>query len=244
MKRFTLSLPAVVVGLVIAPNLASALTAVTTEPTNLRAGPAFDFPVVDRIPPDVRVNVHGCVRGYRWCDVSWRDARGWVPGNELAYLSDGRRVTIIEYGPRIGLPVVAFSFDTYWDRHYRGRSWYGERARWRSVWREREGGNNRNTDRRREDARGEADRRSNDRNERRSIDRTDPDARSRVRSERGDRRERGEVRGYNPPGLRQETDRGPRQGVDPGRGRPEPSIRSQRGPEAGRAGDGRRREDR
>jgi len=111
---------------------------VTTDSTELRAGPALDFPVVDRIPSDVRVEVHGCVRGYRWCDVSWRDARGWVPGQELAYLYQNRRVAIVEYGPRIGLPVIAFSFDTYWDRYYRGRSWYGERTRWRSVWRERD----------------------------------------------------------------------------------------------------------
>ncbi len=72
MKRITLSVAATVAGLVIGPSLASALTAMTTEPTNLRAGPAFDFPVVDRIPDDARVTVHGCVRAYRWCDISWR----------------------------------------------------------------------------------------------------------------------------------------------------------------------------
>jgi uncharacterized protein YraI len=241
MKRFALSLPAVVVGLVIAPNLASALSAVTAEPANLRAGPSFDFPVVDRIPADVRVNVHGCVRGYRWCDVSWRDARGWVPGNELAYLYDNRRVTIIEYGPRIGLPVVVFSFDTYWDRHYRSRSWYGDRARWRTVWREREGIDKRSTDRRREDARKEVDRRSSDRSERRMDRRSDREQRPSIRSERGDRGELGQGRGYNPPGFRQETDRGPRRG-EPGRGRPEPSVRSQKGSEGGHPGDGRRRD--
>ena len=85
MKRITLSVAVTVAGLVIGPNLASALTAMTTEPTNLRAGPAFDFPVVDSIPDDARVTVHGCVRAYRWCDISWRDARGWVSGDELAY---------------------------------------------------------------------------------------------------------------------------------------------------------------
>src|SRR5512145_2843671 len=106
MNRLTFGLAAAVAGLVVVPNLASALSAVTTESTSLRAGPAFDFPVVDRIPSDVRVNVHGCVRGYRWCDVSWRDARGWVPGEELAYLYEGRRVRVVEYGPRIGLPVI------------------------------------------------------------------------------------------------------------------------------------------
>ena len=67
MKRITVSVAATVAGLVIGPTLASALTAMTTEPTNLRAGPAFDFPVVDSIPDDARVTVHGCVRAYRWC---------------------------------------------------------------------------------------------------------------------------------------------------------------------------------
>jgi len=250
MKRFALSLPAVALGLVLAPNLASALSAVTTESTNLRAGPAFDFPVVDQIPPDVRVNVHSCVRGYRWCDVSWRDARGWVPGNGLAYVYDGRRVTIVEYGPRIRVPVVIFSFDTYWDRHYRGRAWYGERARWRTVWRDGDRGGRRAGDRdsdresrskdrteRRDvdrDARREADR---GRSERRMDRRIDPEERPSGGSEQGER-----GRGYNPPELRREMERGPRQGVDPGRGRAEPSIRS--GPEGGRARDGRGREER
>src|SRR5215471_3670593 len=108
MKRSTVGLITLVTGLAIAPNLGSALTAATMKSANLRAGPAFDFPVVDSIPSDVRVNVHGCLEAYRWCDVSWRDARGWVPGDELVYLYEGRRVTIVEYGPRVGLPVVAF----------------------------------------------------------------------------------------------------------------------------------------
>jgi uncharacterized protein YraI len=169
MRRLTFGLAAAVAGFVVAPNLASALSAVVTESTELRAGPAYDFPVVDSIPSDVRVNVHGCVRGYRWCDVSWRDARGWVPGDELAYLYEGRRVAIVEYGPRIGLPVVVYSFDNYWDRHYRGRSWYGERARWRSAWREHERGDRRTGERIRDGREGRTDRRS----ERRELERTD-----------------------------------------------------------------------
>ena len=163
MHRSTLGLAALAAGLLIGPNVASALPAVTTEPTNLRAGPAFDFPVVDAIPGEVTVTVHGCVRAYRWCDVSWRDARGWVPGNELAYLESGRRVTIVEYGPRIRLPVVAFAFDTYWDRYYRSRSWYGERSRWRSVWRDRDRDERRSGDRGRDRVEGKDERRSGDR---------------------------------------------------------------------------------
>jgi hypothetical protein len=46
-------------------------------------------------------------------------------GGELAYLHNGRRETSVEYRPRIGVPVVGFSIDSYWDRYYRGRAWYG-----------------------------------------------------------------------------------------------------------------------
>lgn len=254
MKRLAVGLSALVTGLAIAPNLALALSAVTTESTNLRAGPAFDFPVVDSIPSDVRVNVHGCLRAYRWCDVSWRDARGWVPGEQLAYLYDGRRVTIVEYGPRIGLPVIAFSFDTYWDRYYRGRSWYGERERWRTVWRERGQGDARSrtgdrperkierrterpqverTDRTREQGRRETERRQGDENERR-LDRGSRDERPQVRTGRGDWRDRGETRGYNPqvnPAPHRELNRGMHQGGGNPDGRAERSTR-----DGGRAG--------
>jgi uncharacterized protein YraI len=181
MRRLTFGLAAAVAGFVVAPNLASALSALVTEPTELRAGPAYDFPVVDSIPADVRVDVHGCVRAYRWCDVSWRDARGWVPGNELAYLYQGRRVTIVDYGPRIGLPIVVYAFDTYWDRYYRGRPWYGERARWRTVWREHERGDRRTGERIRDGREGRTGERIRDgregrtdrRTERRDFERTD-----------------------------------------------------------------------
>src|SRR5262245_26395733 len=180
MNRFAYGLAAVTAGLVIAPSFASALSAVTAESTNLRAGPAFDFPVVDRIPSDVNVDIHGCVGGYRWCDVSWRDARGWLPGNQLAYIYQGRRVTVLEYGPRIGLPVVGYSFDSYWDRYYRSRPFYGERARYRTVWRDHErNGTSERVGERREN-----------RSERRQVDRT---GRTQERERIGEQRDRRQV---------------------------------------------------
>lgn len=172
MRRSALGFAAAVAGLLAAPTVASALTAVTTEPVPLRAGPAIDFPIVDSIPDDARVNVHGCVRAYRWCDVSWRDARGWVQGDDLAYFYQQSYVPIIEYGPRIvGLPIISFSIDTYWDRHYRGRPWYRERTRWRTVWRERDG----RRDGRRDDDR---DRRAGKRDDDRRAGRRDDDRRA------------------------------------------------------------------
>ena len=213
MKRITLSVAVTVAGLVIGPSLASALTAITTEPTNLRAGPALDFPVVDSIPDDARVTVHGCVRAYRWCDISWRDARGWVSGDELAYFYQQRYVPVVEYGPRIGLPIVVFSFDTYWDRYYRGRPFYGERTRWRTVWRDRDGDGKKNADRPRDRREGKANRQTDRRQgdvDRRSegskvktdrrqgeADRRQSDGRREANRRQGDGKEKGMNRPAN-----------------------------------------------
>jgi uncharacterized protein YraI len=235
MNRSTFGLAAAVAGMIAAPGLASALSAVTSESTDLRAGPAYDFPVVDRIPSDVRVNVHGCVRGYRWCDVSWRDTRGWMPGQELAYLYQNRRVRIVEYGPRIGLPLVAFSFDTYWGRHYRSRPWYSERSRWRTVWRDRDDRDTR--DRTGAETGRTSDGRRDDHSERRLERRGGRNERPDVRTGRGDWRDRGETRAYRPdtPTPRQDMDRAVRKGgPNPGE-RSAPAMR-ERGPGGGERG--------
>ena len=227
MKRITLSVAATVAGLVIGPSLASALTAMTTEPANLRAGPAFDFPVVDSIPDDATVTVHGCVRAYRWCDISWRDARGWVSGDELAYFYQQRYVPVVEYGPRIGLPIVVFSFDTYWDRYYRGRPFYGERTRWRTVWRDRDGDGRKNADRPRDRREGKADRQS---------DRRQGDGDRREGKAQSDRRQ-GEADRRQTDGRR---DASRRQGDDSDRGMNRPANREDRS--SGRADRGETRE--
>ena len=186
MRRTGLKLAAAVAGLLAGPAVASALTAVTTEPLPLRAGPAGDFPVVDQVPADARVVVHGCVRAYRWCDISWRDAHGWARGDELAYLEDSRRVSIIEYGPRARLPIVAFSVDGYWDRYYRSRPFYSERARWRAVWRENDRGEG-------SSRRSEREERLKDTRSYRNMDREN-DNRIDRRTEGNDRRSEGKER--------------------------------------------------
>ena len=186
MRRTGLKLAAAVAGLLAGPAAASALTAVTTEQIPLRAGPAGDFPVVDQVPADARVVVHGCVRAYRWCDVSWRDAHGWARGDDLAYLEDSRRVSIIEYGPRVRLPIVVFSFDGYWDRYYRSRPFYSERARWRAVWRDNDRGEG-------SSRRSEREERLKDTRSYRNMDREN-DNRTDRRTEGNDRRSEGKER--------------------------------------------------
>lgn len=203
MKRITVGFAAAVAGLIAMPVAASALTAVTTEPVALRAGPAPDFPIVDSIPDDARVNVHGCVRAYQWCDVSWRDARGWVRGDDLSYYYQQSYLPIIEYGPRIGLPVVVFGFDSYWDRHYRSRPWYRERTRWRSAWHthDRRDGR-RDVDRRQ----GKIERDRSDRVERR-VDRSKDTERTRERVERRSDRPEGRVDRGDRPRMSEQRER-------------------------------------
>jgi uncharacterized protein YraI len=111
----------------------SQVQAVTNEPVNLMAGPGDDYPVVAGLAPNQPVEVMGCVSTYEWCDVVLDDVRGWIYGGALTYAYEGNYVPLLSYGAVIGLPVVVFSFDTYWDRYYRGRPWYGDRDRWRHV---------------------------------------------------------------------------------------------------------------
>jgi uncharacterized protein YraI len=105
--------------------------AVTNQPVNLMAGPGEDYPVVTGLGPNQPVEVMGCVSTYEWCDVALDDLRGWIDGNALTYAYEGNYVPLESYGAVIGLPVIGFSIDTYWDRYYHGRPWYGDRDRWR-----------------------------------------------------------------------------------------------------------------
>lgn len=104
--------------------------AVTSKTANLRAGPGRDYPVVTRIPPGSSVEVAGCLDDYAWCDVIAGPDRGWVYSGNLEYPYEGQRVTILDVGPSIGLPIVTFSVGPYWDNYYRGRPWYGRRSYW------------------------------------------------------------------------------------------------------------------
>jgi uncharacterized protein YraI len=240
MRRTTITMAATLAGLMAIPSIASAaVTAITADPVSLRAGPSIGFPVVDRIPDDARVTVFGCVRAYQWCDIAWRDARGWVQGDDLIYLYQQRRVRLIEYGPRIGLPVVVFSFDTYWNRHYRSRPFYTERTRWRTVWRDRDGRRDRvrvdiDRDKTKTERRTDRIERQKDRTERR-MDRRDD--RSERRLNKQDDRPDRVTRGDRPRrDARPDRSSGPQAEMRDRPARPAPGSAIQRG---GRDGGGR-----
>jgi uncharacterized protein YraI len=66
----------VAVTLVMAPGLACAWTAETTEPLNLRQGPALRYPVLLTMPAGASVAVGNCSDG--WCSLTFRGNAGYA----------------------------------------------------------------------------------------------------------------------------------------------------------------------
>jgi len=120
------------------PSAALAAPGIVTTSVGLRAGPGDGFPVVDRIPGGSRVNIHGCLRGDAWCDVSWSDDRGWVSSDELQWLYRNHYVYLSDYYDDIDVPVVPFVLGTYWSTYYAGRPFFHRRAYFDRYWRSHE----------------------------------------------------------------------------------------------------------
>jgi uncharacterized protein YraI len=112
------------------PGAALAATAVATTNVNLRAGPSTQYPAVNVVLSGDAVSVQGCLSDRSWCDVSYSGQRGWMSSNYLAYVQGGQRYIGTRVVTSIGAPVISFSFGSYWGNHYKGRSFYRDRARW------------------------------------------------------------------------------------------------------------------
>ncbi|EJN06588.1 SH3 type 3 domain protein [Bradyrhizobium sp. YR681] len=125
---------ALVAALLLAPTAALAAPGIVTVSTGLRAGPGSGFPLVDRIPEGARVNIHGCLRGNAWCDVSFSDDRGWVSSQYLEYLYRNHYVYLPDYVDEIDVPVAPFVLSSYWSSYYEGRPWYRRHAYWNQYW--------------------------------------------------------------------------------------------------------------
>ncbi|MGY3240344.1 uncharacterized protein YraI [Bradyrhizobium sp. USDA 4472] len=125
---------ALVAALLLAPTAAMAAPGIVTVSTGLRAGPGAGFPLVDRVPEGARVNIHGCLRGDAWCDVSFSDDRGWVSSQYLEYLYRNHYVYLPDYADEIDVPVVPFVLSSYWSSYYEGRPWYRRHAYWNNYW--------------------------------------------------------------------------------------------------------------
>lgn len=117
-----------------APQGAWAFAATVITRAHLRAGPSIEYPSVSLLPPGVTVQVYGCEQNYGWCDASLGLDRGWVDAAYLQMAAPSGPVVLATGGVALGVPIIAFSFNSYWDSYYRGRSWYGNRARYYNYW--------------------------------------------------------------------------------------------------------------
>jgi uncharacterized protein YraI len=135
-EEFAMKLRGVLIAaLMLMPAAALAAPGIVTTSVNMRAGPGTGFPAVNRVPGGARVNIHGCIRGDAWCDVSWAANRGWVSSRYLEYLYRNHFVYLPDYVDVIDVPIVPFVLNSYWANYYAGRPWYHRRAYWNGYWR-------------------------------------------------------------------------------------------------------------
>ena len=123
-----------VAAVLLATPAAFAAPGMITTSVDLRAGPSEEFPVVNRLPGGVPVEIYGCIRRALWCDVSWGRERGWVAAQYLDYFYDGRYVALPSYVDALDVPVASFVLTSYWSSYYFGRPWYRRHAWWNRHW--------------------------------------------------------------------------------------------------------------
>ncbi|MGO7170752.1 SH3 domain-containing protein [Rhizobium leguminosarum] len=117
--------------LMLVPAIAQAAEGYSTANVNMRAGPSTRYPAVAVIPAGSSVEIRGCLSDVNWCDVEFYGGRGWVSGQYVQALYQQRRVYVgPQYYRPLGIPMIRFSVDNYWDRYYRNRDFYRDRDRW------------------------------------------------------------------------------------------------------------------
>jgi uncharacterized protein YraI len=100
---------------------------------NMRAGPSTHYPSIGIVPEGTALNVYGCTRGYRWCDVAASGQRGWVSAAYIEIDYDARRVRVPAYAhvaPEPVAPTVSFNIHTYWSSHYPDQDFYDQIDSW------------------------------------------------------------------------------------------------------------------
>jgi len=111
---------------------------------DLRAGPDENYPMVASLPPGTPAEIYGCLPGWSWCDIvvngSGGGVRGWAAGVRLQVVYDDQPAFLPQYGAEAGLPLIGFDMGSYWDRNYRGQSWYGSEEHWRGPGHDRDAG--------------------------------------------------------------------------------------------------------
>ncbi len=112
---------------------ANAYEAYVNNPAPILTGPSPDYPPVVYLHGGETVEVYGCLDDYDWCDIQFRDFRGWFDASQMSFNYQGQSVPFDEYGYDVGFPVVTFSLGDYWGRYYRDRPFFRERDRWAHI---------------------------------------------------------------------------------------------------------------
>lgn len=123
MRRSTKTIAAALLVATALPGVAAAQTgtATATVDLNMRAGPAPYFPVVDVIPANGAVVLHGCLDDLSWCDVSTESGRGWSYAEYLTIQSVA--IPQAEMAP----PEVTFEGEAYFVENYQDRPFFANR---------------------------------------------------------------------------------------------------------------------
>lgn len=132
-----LSLVAATAAMAVLLNGEARADAVTNAAVNVRAGPDRIFPTVTWVLSGTPAEVHGCVDSLRWCDVTVGRDRGWIYARYLTVANDGRKVTILQGGPSLGMTTVPFDLGAYWKAHYTDRRWFAQAGHYQGRWERR-----------------------------------------------------------------------------------------------------------
>lgn len=124
--RYTVVLAAMLF-MLLAPGAAHAADAIVLNHTGLRAGPGRDYPLLANLHKGDRIQVLGCVRGWKWCEVTNGFMHGFVVAQRMGTDYYGRNVQIAIWGPKLGIPYVVFVERPYWERYYHDTPFYHER---------------------------------------------------------------------------------------------------------------------
>ena len=93
-----------------APALAE--LAMTGAPVAMRAGPASNARIVQRIPASAEIEVEKCARG--WCHASWRNRPGYIPADDVVLGPPPATLPGNEMPPPVVYPLPTYVTPPVW----------------------------------------------------------------------------------------------------------------------------------
>ncbi|MEZ0226313.1 MAG: SH3 domain-containing protein [Alphaproteobacteria bacterium] len=120
-----------------APVQARAVETFLLTDMHLRAGPYQNYPVLMKLREGTRVEMNGCLRNHKWCEVEAGKMHGWMRSKHLALVQNGRTLRIEPYAEILRVRTLAFDERTYWARFYPHSDFYVSEYVRHDNWRKR-----------------------------------------------------------------------------------------------------------